>query len=106
MIYVLEVYSYQSNKIYQMMYSENSIKLEKFVDLAREYHINWNYCEQTFREFCTGRRIVTSSATAPVLNDEFIKCVPRKDVFAAPSEPAMIISFGNLLKAIGPIPVQ
>ena len=48
----------------------------------------------------------TSSATAPVLNDEFIKCVPRKDVFAAPSEPAMIISFGNLLKAIRPIPVQ
>ena len=55
MIYVLEVYSYQSNKIYQMMYSENSIKLQKFIDLAIEYHINWNYCEQTFREFCTGR---------------------------------------------------
>ena len=55
MVYVLEVYSYQSNKIHQMMFSENSIKLEKFVDLAREYHMNWNYCEQTFREFCTGR---------------------------------------------------
>ena len=55
MIYVLEAYSYQSNKIYQMMFSENSIKLEKFVDLAREYHTNWNYCEQTFCEFCTGR---------------------------------------------------
>ena len=55
MVYVLEVYSYQSNKIHQMMFSENSIKLEKFIDLAVEYHINWNYCEQTFREFCTGR---------------------------------------------------
>ena len=55
MVYVLEVYTYQSNKTHQMMFSENSIKLEKFVDLAREYHINWNYCEQTFREFCTGR---------------------------------------------------
>ena len=55
MVYVLEVYSYKSRKTYQMMFSENSIKLEKFVDLAREYHTNWNYCEQTFREFCTGR---------------------------------------------------
>ena len=55
MIYVLVVYSYKSRKTHQMMFSENSIKLEKFVDLAIEYHINWNYCRQTFREFCTGR---------------------------------------------------
>ena len=55
MIYVLEVYSYKSNQKHQMMYSENLIKLEKFVDLAIEYHINWNYCEQTFREFCAGK---------------------------------------------------
>lgn len=55
MIYVLEVYSYRSNKAYQMMYSESLIKLDKFIDLAIEYHTNWDYCEQTFREFCTGR---------------------------------------------------
>ena len=55
MIYVLEVYSYQSNKIHQIMYSENTIKLNKFIDLAVEYHINWNFCSRTFREFCTGR---------------------------------------------------
>ena len=55
MIYVLEVYSYKSNKIHQMMFSENSIKLEKFIDLAVEYHINWNFCERTFCEFCIGR---------------------------------------------------
>ena len=55
MIYVLEVYSYKDNQKHQIMFSENTIKLEEFVDLARGYHINWNYCEQTFREFCTGR---------------------------------------------------
>ena len=55
MIYVLEAYSYKDNQKHQMMFSENSIKLEKFIDLAREYHINWNYCEQTFREFCVDR---------------------------------------------------
>ena len=55
MIYVLEVYSYKDNQKHHLMFSENSIKLEKFIDLAREYHINWNYCEQTFREFCVDR---------------------------------------------------
>ena len=55
MIYALEVYSYKDNQKHQIMFSENTIKLEKFIDLAVEYHINWNYCEQTFREFCTGR---------------------------------------------------
>ena len=55
MIYVLEVYSYKSNKTHQIMFSGDSIKLEKFVDLAVEFHINWNYEKQTFREFCAGR---------------------------------------------------
>lgn len=55
MIHVLEVYSYKSRKTHQLMYTESLIKLDKFIDLAIEYHTNWNYCEQTFREFCTGR---------------------------------------------------
>ena len=55
MIYVLEVYSHRSRKTHQIMFSENTIKLEKFVDLAREYHINWNFCSRTFREFCVDR---------------------------------------------------
>ena len=55
MIYALVAYSYKDNQKHQIMFSENSIKLEKFIDLAVEYHINWNYCAQTFREFCTGR---------------------------------------------------
>ena len=55
MIYVLEVYSYQSNKTHQLMFSENSIKLNKFIDLTIEYHTDWNFCSRTFREFCTDR---------------------------------------------------
>ena len=55
MIYVLEVYSYKSNQKHQIMFSLNSAKLEKFIDLAVEYHINWNYCTRTFREFCVDR---------------------------------------------------
>ena len=34
MIYVIEVYSYKSRKTHQMMFSENSAKLEKFIDLG------------------------------------------------------------------------
>lgn len=41
----------------------------------------------------------------PELNEDFIKCVPRKDVFAVPTEPALIVSFGNKIKAFRPLPV-
>ena len=47
MIYVLEVYSYRSNKKHQLMFSENSIKLNKFIDLSVEYHTDWNFCSRT-----------------------------------------------------------
>jgi len=44
-------------------------------------------------------------ATYPELNSDFVTCVPRKDIFAAPSEPACIVEFGNCLKAIRPLPI-
>lgn len=44
-------------------------------------------------------------AAAPSLNSDFIECEPRKDIFAAPSEPGFIVSFANLLRAFRPIPV-
>ena len=40
----------------------------------------------------------------PLLNDSFIQCIPRKDVFAAQTEPALIVQFGNLIKAVRPLP--
>ena len=55
MIYALEVYTYKDKKKHQIMFSENSIKLNKFIDLAVEYHIGWNFCSRTFREFCVDR---------------------------------------------------
>lgn len=45
-------------------------------------------------------------ANAPVLNSSFLECSPRKDIFAVPSEPGLIITFGNLLKVIRPIPMM
>lgn len=41
----------------------------------------------------------------PGLNEDFIKCVPDKRIFAAESEPGFIVHFGNIIKAIRPIPI-
>ncbi|MEM4391964.1 MAG: major capsid protein, partial [Candidatus Nitrosotenuis sp.] len=41
----------------------------------------------------------------PLLNESFIECFPRKDIFAVPSEPGLIVNFGNIIKAIRPIPI-
>lgn len=43
-------------------------------------------------------------SSAPTLNQTFIECDPRKDIFAAPSEPGLIVQIGNLIKAIRPLP--
>ena len=43
--------------------------------------------------------------SVPDLNSSFIQCLPRKDFLAAPSEPAMILHFANLIKAYRPLPI-
>ena len=45
-------------------------------------------------------------ASAPALNSDFVKCVPDKRIFAAPSEPGFIVQFANLIKAWRPMPIQ
>lgn len=56
----------------------------------------------TFDYWHLGRQFDTGSP--PVLNEDFIKCVPRKDVFAVPSEPGLIVNFANIIKAFRPLP--
>ena len=58
----------------------------------------------TFDYWHLGRQFNT--ATPPTLNDDFVECVPRKDIFAVPSEPGLIVNFGNIIKAIRPLPVM
>lgn len=59
-----------------------------------------------FRDTFDYWHIARQLGSAPLLNSDFIKCVPRKDIFAVPSEPGCLISFGNLIRAIRPIPIQ
>ena len=44
-------------------------------------------------------------SSAPLLNETFVECVPRKDIFAAPSEPGLIVNCGNIIQAFRPLPV-
>jgi hypothetical protein len=41
---------------------------------------------------------------SPVLNGNFLKCIPRKDFLAVPSEPTFLFSVGNIITAWRPIP--
>lgn len=58
----------------------------------------------TFDYWHLGRQFDTASP--PVLNQSFIECVPRKDIFAVPAEDGLIVSFGNVIKAFRPIPYR
>lgn len=54
----------------------------------------------TFDYWHLGRQF----AALPDLNAAFVSCIPRKDIFAVPSEPGLIVNFGNVIKAIRPLP--
>lgn len=57
----------------------------------------------TYAYWHLGRILDTS--TAPILDSAFITADNiRKDIFAAPSEPALIVSFGNHLNVLRPLP--
>nr|QJB21688.1 MAG: major capsid protein [Microvirus sp.] len=55
----------------------------------------------TFDYWHLGRQF----SSAPILNETFIKCVPRKDIFAVQNVPGLIVWFGNIIKAFRPLPV-
>jgi len=42
----------------------------------------------------------------PVLDGDFVTCVPRKDIFAVPSQPGLIVNVGNILRVVRPLPLQ
>lgn len=77
---------------YQGRYDEMRIKQNLICDDMRDTYDYWHLSRQF--------------SSSPTLNQSFLECVPRKDIFAAPSEPGLIISFGNLIKAFRPIPIQ
>jgi hypothetical protein len=79
---------------YQGRYDEMRIKHNMVCGQMRSTYDYWHM----------GRKFDT--ATPPTLNDDFVICDPRKDIFAVPSEPALIVSFGNIIKAYRPLPLS
>lgn len=41
----------------------------------------------------------------PVLNEEFVTCVPSKRIFAVQDEPGLVVNMANKIKAIRPMPI-
>lgn len=56
----------------------------------------------TFDYWHLGRQF--NPASPPALNATFVECNPRKDIFAVTNVPGLIVSFGNHIQAIRPIP--
>lgn len=57
--------------------------------------------DATFDPWTISRQFVA----APQLNSTFTTCTPRKDFLAVPAEPTFVCSFGNIIKALRPLPV-
>lgn len=77
---------------YQGRYDEMRVKRSRVAGLMRTTLDYWHL----------GRQFVA----APELNENFLKCVPRKDIFAVQDEPGLIVNFGNIIKAIRPMPIS
>ena len=73
-------------------YDEHRVKHSRVCGGMRDDFDHWHISEQY--------------AAAPTLNGSFLECDPRKDIFAVPSEDGFIISIGNQITAVRPIPTM
>lgn len=79
---------------YQGRYDELRTKQNQICGQMRTTYDYWHL----------GRQF--NPASPPALNATFVTCDPRKDIFAVPSEPGLIVSFGNIIKAFRPVPLS
>ena len=77
---------------YQGRYDEMRVKRNQVCGLMRTVFDYWHM----------GRKFTAE----PALNQAFIECDATKRVFAVPSEPGLVVSFGNRIRAIRPLPIM
>lgn len=70
-----------------------------------EMRVKNNMVHGAFRSTYDYWHLGRQFGSAPALNEEFIKCVPRKDIFAVPTEPGLLVQYGNIIKALRPMPI-
>lgn len=78
---------------YQGRYDEMRVKSSMVCGQMRD----------TFDYWHLGRQF--DIASPPTLNADFVKCVPDKRIYAVESEPGLIVSFGNVVRAYRPLPL-
>lgn len=78
---------------FQGRYDEMRVKRSQVCGLMRT---------SPFSSWHLGRQF----ASLPTLSSEFITCTPSetKRIFAVPSEPGLLVDFGNIIQAIRPLP--
>lgn len=76
---------------YQGQYDEMRVKQNMVCGQFRTVFDYWHMSRQFPGPAC------------PVLNEDFMYCVPRKDIFAVPSDPGLLVRFANIIKAIRPM---
>ncbi len=77
---------------YQGRYDEMRVKRNMVVSEMRDTFDYWHLSRQF--------------SAAPELNTTFVTCTPRKDIFAVNTDPGFIVSFGNIIKAVRPMPIM
>lgn len=75
---------------YQGRYDEMRVKKSMVCGDMHSDYDHWHLCRQF--------------SAQPTLNTAFVTCDPRKDIFAAPAEDGLLVSFGNIIRAVRPMP--
>lgn len=75
----------------------------KYDELRTKNNMVCSEMRDTFDYWHLGRQF--DPLNPPELNSDFITCIPSKRIFAVESEPGLIVSFGNIIKAFRPLPL-
>lgn len=75
-----------------------------FTGAYDEYRVRNNIICGNFRDTYDYWHLSRQFSSAPALNDDFLKCVPRKDVFAVQNEDCLLCQVGNIVTALRPMP--
>lgn len=78
---------------YQGRYDEMRTKQDLYCADMRDSVLNYWHLGRIF-------------GSAPSLNSSFIECNPSKRIFAVQDEPGFLVHFGNLIKAVRPMPAM
>lgn len=70
-----------------------------------EMRVKNNMVCANMRDVFSYWHLARSFASLPLLNEQFIECIPDKRIFAVPSEPGFIVHYANRVKAVRPLPI-